>query len=253
MSGNIVKYSGYAMEATDEEEEKLNETGGNGFMKMDKEGIYTVRFLPPPMGRQSPFVMVHQHFIDKDDGSKAVFACPRMMKKPAEFCPVCDRADKMKASGDPADFEAAKKFFPSFRVFANVINRDDEERGVLVLGFGKMIHKDLIALRRDTKEGGDFTNPEEDGFDILITRKGLTMKNTKYTLRPARNSTPLGDMSLIEAQPDLSRYLNVPTSEEIYEMLGWRQEVRATSGRAPAPQKSARPRRATDDMDQSDE
>jgi hypothetical protein len=250
---NIAKYAAYDMGATEEEEEKLNESGGGAFMKMAREGTYTVRFLPPPVGRNSPFVMVHQHFVEKDDGSKAVFGCPRMMNKPAEFCPVCERADKMKASGDKADFEAAKKLFPSFRVFANVINRDDEELGVQILGFGKMIHKELIALRRDTKEGGDFTNPEEDGFDILITRKGLTMTNTKYSVRPARNSTPLGNMEWIESQPDLSRYATPKTAEEIYSELGWRQEVRGTTVSRKPVEKAAKPRRATDDMDQSDD
>jgi hypothetical protein len=221
--GNIQKWGSYDIEAAKEEQEQVGK-GAGGFMKLE-QGNNRVRFLPPPVGKRTPFVLVQQHFVQMPVMSApASFNCPRAMA--SERCPVCDRADKLKASGNPADFDEAKKLFPRLRVFANVIDRKHPEQGPQVLAYGKMVHEKLVKLRTDEDAGGDFTHPES-GFDIIIERSGSGQLDTKYEVRPARQSSPLGDLEWIDMQQDLSRFAKVPTPEELAQILS----LQPTGGR----------------------
>lgn len=222
MSGTMQKWGSYDVEAAKEEQEQVGK-GAGGFFKFE-QGNNRVRFLPPPAGKRTPFVLVQQHFVQLPGmAAAASFNCPRAMA--SERCPVCDKADKLKASGNPVDFEEAKKLYPKLRVFANVIDRKHPEQGPQVIAYGKMVHEKLVKLRTDEDAGGDFTHPLE-GFDIIIEKNGDGM-NTKYEVRPARQSTPLGDLEWIDMQQDLARFAAVPSAEELAEKLS----LKGTGGR----------------------
>jgi len=212
---NIVNYGTYEIDAADQEHEDLSRSGGQ-FMRLEV-GRNVVRFLPPPAGRSTPFVTTFQHFLNLPGVPDAiVFNCPRLMiRRP---CPACAKGDKLKASGNPRDQEAARDFWASRRVFACVIDRQDEDAGVKILGFGKMIHEALVAIRRDEDAGGDFTHPV-DGFDIVIERTGSGKNDTRYTVRAARSSSPLGNDEWIDQQPNLRHLAKVPTLDEIRAMV----------------------------------
>lgn len=180
-------------------------------------GRNVVRFLPPPVGRSSPFATVYQHFLNIPGIPDAVvFNCPRLMAK--RTCPACAKGDKLRASGNAKDADAARDFWASRRVFAVVIDRNDEESGPKILAFGKQIHEALVAIRRDEDAGGDFTDPER-GFDIVIERQGTGKNDTRYTVRPARKSSSIGKMEGIDMQPDLRHLAKVPTMDEIRAMV----------------------------------
>jgi hypothetical protein len=259
MGTNLVKYGGYSVESAKVEEEELGK-GGADFMKLEV-GKNVVRFLPPPIGRSSPFVVVHQHFIRTDGMSTpAVFACPRMMsKKP---CPACGEADRLRATGNPADRERAGEFFSSTRVFSSVIDRKHPEMGPRVLAFGKSIHKELTAIRKDEADGGDFSDPT-GGFDIVITRVGTGKNDTEYSVR-TRAPAPLADSveqmnDWIEAQVDVNVYARVPTAQELQKILslkptGDRESSRAVAGNGGGGSRRETPTRtAQDDLDASDD
>jgi hypothetical protein len=219
---NLVKWGSYELETAQEEKQESDASGaGADFMKL-VAGKNVVRFLPPKVGQRTPFIVVYQHYV-KMPGltSPAVFACPRMMKK--EPCGACAKAEELKATGNPADADMAKDLFASRRVFANVINRANPEDGPRILGFGKMIHEALLAIRADEDAGGDYTHPVE-GFDIVIEKSGEKL-NTKYTVRPARQSTPLAtdDQQMqdwIDMQHNLAALARVPTREEMQKLFG---------------------------------
>lgn len=212
---NLVKYGSYSLEAAEEEEADLESSGGGAdFMKL-AEGKNVVRFMPPPLGLNSPFKVVSQHYVKNPTGSPVVFACPRVMEK--RFCPVCNKANSYKASGNAADKKAAGELYAKRRIFANVIDRSDPDSGPKILAFGKMIQQALVKIRKNEDIGGDYTDPT-DGFDIIIERTGQGL-NTSYSVLPARRESPLGDMEWIGQQHDLQRYAEVPTDEELQEML----------------------------------
>lgn len=241
---NLVKYGSYELETAEEEKAELDASGsGADFLKF-AVGRTTVRFLPPKLGQRSPFKVVYQHFV-KLPGitNPAVFACPRMTRK--EPCPACVRADELKATGNPADMDLAKELFPSRRVFANVINRAQPEDGPKIAGFGKMVHEQLLAIRADEDSGGDYTHPEE-GFDIIVERTGQGKNDTKYTVRAARQSSPLAGeaqqmQDWIDMQHNLDALSRVPTREELAKMFSGESNARGPQRARP----QASPRRAT--------
>jgi hypothetical protein len=243
---NIQKYATFSLEDAESEEQELSKLGqGADFLKL-KEGKNQLRFLPAKVG-DKPFVRVQQHFIEPPGGKGFSFACPRIHAKKA--CPVCDRVDKLYATGNPRDEEEAKKLKPSLRVFANVIDRSDPERGVVVFGFGKTIYEQLIALRKDDSAGGDYMDPGPEGFDIVIERTGQGMK-TEYKVWPARRTSPLGNDDWLEQMHSLARYAKVMTTEEIAAALGGQRE---SSRGAPREAKQPRGRSAADDTMDTDD
>lgn len=230
-SNALVNYGGYSLDTANEEHEDLSRAGGGQFMKLEV-GRNVVRFLPPPVGRKSPFVTTYQHFMDLPGREgPVVFNCPRMMER--RPCPACAKGDRLRATGNPKDAEAARDFWASRRVFAAVIDRNDEDSGPKVLGFGKTVHEALVAIRRDDDAGGDFTHPV-DGFDIIIERTGTGKNDTRYKVFPARKSSHLGDRAeeWIAQQPDLRQLARVPSLEEIKaQVLGSQEDDSTSTGR----------------------
>jgi gp32 DNA binding protein like len=213
---NLVQYGGYSEEAAKAEQEEA-EKGSTDFMKF-AAGKNVVRILPPPIGRSSPFQVVHQHFVQLDGmTAQASFNCPRMMAK--RSCPVCGMVDKLRASGNPVDYDRAGDLLPKLRVYCAVIDRAKPEQGPRVLAFGKSVHKVLTAIR----EEGDFTHPT-DGFDIIVNRKGTGKTDTEYDTRAARSNSPLAETveqmnDWIKGQPDVTMYGRVPSDDDLRRIL----------------------------------
>lgn len=182
-STGLVKFGAYEDDAV--EEEKKAQSEGGTFLEL-KAGKTILRVLPPMLGKKSPFFRYHQHFLRGTGPDKETlsFACPRHCARLA--CPACSRADELKASGSPADFQKAKQFFAKKRVLANVIDRRNPDAGPKIWGFGKMVDDLLVDIRAD---GTDYTHPLK-GHDIIVEKKGEGL-NTEYGVRVVTNATPL--------------------------------------------------------------
>jgi hypothetical protein len=212
-------FGSYTQGAATDEGEDLERAGSGHYMKL-AVGKTVIRILPPPSGRSSPFITVHEHFIRIPGKERpAVFACPRVMKN--QPCPVCSRANELRISPNSADQKRAEELWPSRRVYMNVIDRGDEEAGPKILGVGKTIHAALVAARTaeaDDEVGhSDYTHPTE-GSDIIVKRVGTTFKDTKYTVTVSPRTSELGDPEWLHTRPDLRQKLVVPTAEEIIAM-----------------------------------
>lgn len=219
-STSLVSYGSYDMDVAMEEKEVMDRSGGGAFFKIES-GRNVVRFLPPPPSKRSPFVVTYQHYVEPPPGAPpglngTSFNCPRMMaKKP---CPICQLAERLKGSGSKGDYDLAGKMFPRAQVFANVIARKEPEAGPQVIRFGKKVHEQLVALRENEDAGGDFTDPTESGFDIIIEKTGEKLK-TQYKVMADRKSSALGDMEWIAQQADLARFGLVASFNELVENL----------------------------------
>ena len=208
---NLVQYGAYTEEMVKKE---TADWMSKASLKYEV-GDNIVRVLAPPPGK-SPFRVVWTHFVRIPGQEKPlVFACP--LKEKNATCPICQHADKLKFSGNPADFDLAKEFFAKRRVYANVIDRRNEAAGPVIMGFGKEIHDQIRALRSNPDYGGDFTNPET-GFDINIVRTGTGKNDTSYKVWPKKPS-PLGNMDWIGMQHDLEAQAVVKTADQIREEL----------------------------------
>ncbi|KKN67990.1 hypothetical protein LCGC14_0455460 [marine sediment metagenome] len=215
---NLQKYGEYTVESAEEEQKQIDESSSVDYLKLSV-GRNVVRFLPPPVGKTSPFKIVQQHFLKLPGMPSPVkFACPRYLK-PSGHCIVCAKANELYRSGNSADKERGYELFPKRRVYANVIDRSNQEKGPIILEMGKTIHEPLVKIRKNEDIGGNYTHPDE-GFDIVIDRVGTSKNDTKYTVIPARKSSPLGNLEWVEQQHDLDRYSKQHTDAEIREMIG---------------------------------
>jgi hypothetical protein len=212
--GNLTKYAEFTIEDAEAAEEELKKLASGSFLKW-ATGKNVVRFLPALVGAK-PFVVIQQHFVDLPGGGAVSFPCPR--RHANRRCPVCERADKMRASSNPIDNERADKLMPKLRAFMNCVDRKNPELGVQVAAFGKQIYEPLLAIRKNEEAGGNFLDPGPEGFDIIIEKKGEGMR-TEYSVLVARRPSPLGNEEWLEQMHDLTRYARVPSDEEIARML----------------------------------
>jgi hypothetical protein len=215
MSEEIVQYGSYSLDSAAEDRAELDASGGSANFMSLKEGKNIVRFLPPLMGQTRPFKTVIQHYIKRAVGNQLVIVCPQQMAK--QRCPVCEKIKILAGSRSRADQELAKTYSARRRIFANVIDRSDPEKGPQILGFGKMIQDDLVSIREDPNAGGDFCDPKV-GFDIVIERTGSGMQ-TKYSVSASRSDSELGQMEWIAMQNDLDRFAKVESYESIVDRL----------------------------------
>jgi hypothetical protein len=223
---NLTKHGTFDIDAALADQQEASK-GSSDYFKF-KNGQNVIRFLPPLAGQSSPFAVLYQHWVTLPDGSRTSLNCSRMMAK--QRCPACEEMDRLARSGNEVDFKASNDWKPKLRIKANIIDRDDEDKGVQVVEFGKSILDQLVAIRKDPRAGGDFTDIE-DGFDIVVTKKGEGVK-TEYACLASRETTALHNdadvaQEWLDNQHDLSRAKYVPTYEEAYARL-------SGGGRAPA-------------------
>jgi len=174
--------------------------GDDGFLKMEaREEPYIVRFLPAKPTEESAIKVVWQHYIEFPDKSKFVFNCPKMMQR--LHCDGCDLVERLYETGSSNDEKLAKRFAPKVRVFSRLILREAEEKGPRIFPFGKMIFDELKLLRKNPRQGGDFTDPTDKGYDIEIYVTGEGMER-RYKPYPG-NRSPLASPEQVAEWMDL--------------------------------------------------
>jgi hypothetical protein len=210
-------------------------------------GESVVRFLPPTPDKKTPFRVVWTHYVPGAQPPVS-FACPQ--KEANELCPYCEKADQYRKTGNKVDYDKVGKLLPRRRVYANVVDMNNPDKGVQVLAFGKDIHEQLVKIRQrsESRGGGNFSHPI-DGFDIIIERTGTGQYDTEYEVVAARDKTKLANLAWIEQQLNLDVYGDVKSYEEIVAMLGGgKADVARTGG-----EKELNPKRARAQDRMSDE
>lgn len=263
----LQQYGSFDLDVIDAEDDEIKKgQRASEFLRMEDGKSYQLRFLPPPMDAswskkvvnsktiRSPFKIIHEHFVDVSGQKRKIrFVCPRLTH--GGPCPACTQADDLYRTGNQLDKDKAKDMRPSSRVYANVVHRDEDERGPIIYAFGKGVKDALSSIR---KKFGDFTDPV-GGFDIWIDRKNDG--RISYEVNPDRDNTPLHEdenqaEAWLEAQFNLDHYAKVPELEEITAMMSGKQE-RRSFGNSGGERKQlsegrgerTRRRTAADDMD----
>ena len=134
-------------------------------------------------------------------------------------------ATQLKKSGDKENMELAKKLYPKLRVFAPVLVRGEEDKGVRFYEFGKMVYQELLGVMAD-EDYGDITDIQK-GRDVTVevipaAETGKMFNTTTIRVKP--NQTPLVDdatkaTSLLENQKDLVSLFKKYTFEEMKDEL----------------------------------
>lgn len=170
-------------------------------------GEYKVRCLPwknTPDGQ--PFAERWFYYIGENTG----ILTPKQFGKPD---PIDDLIRKLYSSGKPEDRVLAKKLAPKMRCYAPVIVRGEEDKGVQIWSFGKLVYQRMLGFFLD-EEVGDILSPSE-GFDLKVTiskQPGKQFNDT--TVDPARKSTPLhSDSGTAQKWLD-----NIPSIDDMYRL-----------------------------------
>ena len=126
--------------------------------------------------------------------------------------PIQELISNLREDGSKESYELAKKLYPKMRVYAPVIVRGEEDRGVQVWGFGKMVYQSLLNIMLD-EDYGDITDPMS-GRDVKVVCSKLPGRKWATTeVRPRGKQTQLANDS-DTAHEWLS---NIPNPVDMYE------------------------------------
>ena len=209
------------------------------YWKPKQEGKYQIRFVPSKLDPRNPFreIFVHYGF-----SKFPIFSLTNWGEKD----PIVEFAKQLRKTDDKENWSVAKKLDPKLRVYAPVIVRGEEDKGVRLWEFGKEIYLQLLGIAED-EDYGDYTDIN-DGRDFTVEavmgdiggRRGL-----KSSIRVKPKTTPLSTNKaeierLLSEQPDvleiqrkmefeamkevLQNWLTPPTEEESPEVITTEEE-----------------------------
>lgn len=114
--------------------------------------------------------------------------------------PIYLFAQKLREEYNKENYVLAKKLDAKTRIFAPVVVRGEEDKGVRLWQFGKQVYEELLALAVD-EEIGDYTDIV-NGRDLTVETVGPESTGTPYnksSVRVRLKTTPLSeDSSLVE-------------------------------------------------------
>lgn len=161
---------------------------------------YTTIFWRPSIGKQQ-IRIVPSVFDSKSPFTELKFyygITNKVMISPLNFGekdPIAEFAQKLRAGEyDKENFILAKKLDAKNRVFVPVIVRGEEDKGVRLWQFGKMIYEDLLSMAMD-EEIGDYTDIV-NGRDFTLETVGPESTGTNYnktSVRPRMKTSPLSE------------------------------------------------------------
>jgi len=185
MDLSLIKNKLNALQTSGQKKEKVDYSLTQ--WKPRAEGKYQIRIVPSKFDKNNPFKEVHLHYgLSKFP----IYALTNWGEKD----PIVEFAKQLRGTNDRTNWQLAKKLDPKMRIFAPVIVRGEEDKGVRLWEFGKETYMQLLALAED-EDYGDFTDINE-GFDFTLEavmgdvggRQAL-----KSSIRPKRKTSTLSD------------------------------------------------------------
>ena len=189
-----------ALQSQGKSKEKIDYT--KSLWKPKQEGKFQIRIVPSKLDKTNPFKEV---FIHYGMSKFPMYALTNWGEKD----PIVEFAKQLQKTNDKENWKLSKKLEPKMRIFAPVIVRGEEEKGVRLWEFGKEIYMQLLGIA-DDEDYGDYTDINE-GRDFTVEavmgdiggRQGL-----KSSIRIKPKTSPLSasknDIELwLEAQPDI--------------------------------------------------
>jgi hypothetical protein len=197
----------------------LTNRGGdtNDFFWKPDEGTHQIRLVCPDGG--DPFFEAYYHYGMGAEGKTTVLS-PRTF---GEDDPIAEWGTRLWNEGTDASKEAAKRFWPKMRIFAPIVVRGEEEKGVRWWGFSRTTYQALLDVVLDP-EYGDITDTEK-GTDIRIDygkKQGQSFPTTD--VRPMRRTSKLADSedqvnTLLESLPPANDVFDRTTYEQAEKVL----------------------------------
>lgn len=172
----------------------LNNNGNSEKEKVDYDKIFwkptngkhTVRIVPSVHEPSFPFKELKFHY---GVGKYPMLALSNFGKQD----PIEDFVKELRKTSDKDNWSLSGKLSPKTRIFAPVIVRGEEEKGVRLWGFGTTIYKALLALAED-EDVGDYTDVM-NGWDMVVEQVPAAGAGQypSTTVRIKPKQTPLSD------------------------------------------------------------
>ena len=173
-------------------------------------GKSQIRFVPYKENKENPFTEVFFHY---GIGSRTMISPINYGDKD----PIVEFSKELRKTSEPENWRLAKKLEPKMRVFAPVVVRGEENKGVRFWEFGKQIYQELLSYAAD-EDYGDFTDVVS-GLDMTVeVVQGNPYPQTSIRVKPKQ--TPLSDNNdevekWLAEQPELLKYYKKFTYDEM--------------------------------------
>jgi len=193
-----------------------NRGNGKGNFWRPDDGETTIRILPTADG--DPF---KEFFFHYNVGKNPGFLSPK--KNFGEDDPLDSFVRQLFNEGDEESIKMAKNLMARQRFFSPVIVRGEEDKGVQIWGYGKMVYQNLLNLVLNP-DYGDITDPES-GTDLVIhygKPAGAQFPQTKITPRRKSSALTEGDgqtTEWLESIPVFDDLFERKTPAEVGQML----------------------------------
>lgn len=196
---------------------KLNQLNGqsskkNVMWRPEENSEVTIRLLAYPDNDGQPFKELMFYY---NIGSNPGILAPYQFGKPDPFQELIT---KLRDEGSKETYDLAKKIYPKMRCYAPVIVRGEEEKGVRLWAFGKMVYQSLLNYMLD-EDYGDITDPHS-GRDIRVTCMKTPGKSYASTeVRPRGKDSPLSENS-----DTAKKWLdNIPSVDDMFELKSYEE------------------------------
>jgi hypothetical protein len=216
MDINAIKQRLNSLQSSGQKKEKVDYS--KYYWKPKQEGKYQIRIVPSILNKENPFqeVFVHYGF-----SKFPIYALTNWSEKD----PIVEFAKQLRGTSEKENWQLAKKLDPKMRVFAPVVVRGEEDKGVRLWEFGKEIYMQLLGIAED-EDYGDFTDIN-DGRDFTVEavmgdiggRQGI-----KCSIRVKPKTSPLGTdkneiQSWLSEQPNVLELQKKNTFEDLKSIL----------------------------------
>lgn len=160
----------------------LNKVGDSERIDYDKifwrptNGKHQIRIVPSAYTPEYPFAELRFHYSISKNSMLALSNFG--MQDPVE-----DFVKELRKTSDKENWSLSGKLYPKLRIYAPIIVRGEEEKGVRLWGFPQGIHKALLSLAED-EDIGDYTDPM-NGYDMIVEQTpGNPYPDTTVRIKP---------------------------------------------------------------------
>jgi len=189
---------------------KLNKLSGNNSRRdslwRPQEGEeHVVRLIAFPDNDGQPF---KERWFYYNIGNNPGLLAPHQFGSPD---PIQELINELRSDGNKESYELAKKLYPKMRAYAAVVVRGEEDKGVRLWSFGKMVYQSLLNIMLD-EDYGDITDPT-DGRDIkVVCTKPPGRMFAVTDVRPRGKATPLH-----KSQKEATTWIgSIPNLDDLY-------------------------------------
>ena len=173
-------------------------------------GKSQIRFVPFKENKENPFSEIFFHY---GIGNRTMISPINYGEKD----PIVEFSKELRKTSEPENWRLAKKLEPKMRVFAPVVVRGEENKGVRFWEFGKQVYQELLSYAAD-EDYGDFTDVVS-GLDMTVeVVQGNPYPQTSLRVKPKQS--PLSDDNdqvekWLAEQPELLKYYKKYSYDEM--------------------------------------